>query len=600
MAGRNGGGAVALPKIERVVGTSLRTRVLLLIVAALILVGVVGWFGFQRIVSGLTYQFGMLVAERQVQYDRYRGMAVLNRELSLSESFTRAPTIRAWLANESDPDLMARGLAEMNHYRETFSNGSAFVIVNASGNYYFNDDQDSYGEDPLRYTLEPGLPRDAWYYATRQLREGCHLNVNSDAVLNVSKVWMNCIVSQGGEVLGMVGTGLDLSNFIREVVDNPEPGFESMFVDQSGAVQAHSDASQIDFASISKDFAQKNTVFSLFDTPSQMAGLRTMMSAATANPEQVQTALFIVGDRPVIVGVGYLDHIGWFNISLVDAPAIIGEQWYLPIGLAALAVLLATALILSTIFRIAVLDRLARLEKRLDAMRRGKRATIKPDRSNDEIGRLSRSLIEMSDAIVEAQMGLDDKVRRRTEDLQALVNHDELTHIFNRRGFEERYIFRAKRRLDDGKSDGIILLDIDDFKAINDVFAHEAGNQVLVEIAQRFDAALRKTDICARWGADVFAILVRDCNHEGLEKVARGLQDLIGKKTFTVLDSERIALTATLGAVVAVPGDAFEVVMDLAEAALYAAKEDAPGGLTVFERSEQGDAADGQDMSRSA
>src|SRR5690606_16214764 len=144
---------------------------------------------------------GTMIAERQVQYDRYRGMAALNRELSLAGSLARSPSILAWFADEADPDLKARGLAEMEHYRQAFDDNSVFLIVNASGNYYFNDAQDSYADDPYGYTLDQGLERDAWYYATRARREGCHLNVNVDDVLKVTKVWINCLVNADGAVL---------------------------------------------------------------------------------------------------------------------------------------------------------------------------------------------------------------------------------------------------------------------------------------------------------------------------------------------------------------------------------------------------------------
>src|SRR5690606_10111085 len=122
----------------------------------------------------------------------------------------------------------------------------------------------------------PGLERDSWYYATRERREGCYPNVNVDDVLKVTKVWINCLVSENGRVLGMVGTGLDLSGFIRDVVELPGRGIESIFVDQSGAVQAHPDASLVDFRSITKEMAEKQTIFTLVDTAEGQRVLRAL------------------------------------------------------------------------------------------------------------------------------------------------------------------------------------------------------------------------------------------------------------------------------------------------------------------------------------
>ncbi|WP_204317155.1 hypothetical protein, partial [Klebsiella aerogenes] len=71
---------------------------------------------------------------------------------------------------------------------------------------------------------------------TIALGSGCHLNVDHDDNLSVTKVWINCIIRRGATVLGVIGTGVDLSQFIREVVDIPQTGVQSIFIDRSGAV----------------------------------------------------------------------------------------------------------------------------------------------------------------------------------------------------------------------------------------------------------------------------------------------------------------------------------------------------------------------------
>jgi diguanylate cyclase (GGDEF)-like protein len=559
-------------------------------------VGLAGWFAINRIIDSLTLQFGTMIAERQVQYDRYRGMAALSREISLAEALSRSPVMVDWFADEQNPERMARGLAEMEHYRRSFTDQSVFLVVNASGNYYFNDAQNSFGADPYSYTLEPSLQRDAWYYATRERRDGCHLNVNVDEVLSLTKVWINCLVNRGGEVLGMVGTGLDLTDFIREVVDLPQPGVDSIFVDQGGAVQAHRDASLVDFRSITKDIAEKTTVFSLVDTLEDMALLRAMMNGAMEAPNQIRTATLTMGGMPKLVGVGYLDHIGWYNITVMDLDAIIDRRIFLPVGLAAIAILLAVGLALSWIFRIAVLDRLAKVEGGLVALREGRRAVMKPDRSADEIGRLSRTLIEMSDTITDARLSLESQVRERTEQLQSLVNLDALTKIDNRRGFEEKFIVNRRREDDASRINGLMLIDVDNFKAVNDTAGHSAGDQVVIEVARRLKASLRRVDVCARWGGDEFIVLVRDCSPQGLSQIANALTDMMRQMPVVLSDGERLAVTISIGAVLVLVEDSLELATEMADAALYRAKEEGRDRVVLFER----EMAMGQDADNDA
>ncbi|UYQ72897.1 diguanylate cyclase [Pelagibacterium flavum] len=568
----------------RLAGPSLRTRVLWLVLAALVLVGLAGWFAVNRIIESLTVQFGTMIAERQVQYDRYRGMAALGREISLAETMSRSPVVLDWLANEQDEELRARGLAEMEHYRTSFTDQSVFLIVNASGNYYFNDAQNSYGDDPYSYTLRPNLERDAWYYATRERREGCHLNVNVDDVLKLTKVWINCLVNRDGEVLGMVGTGLDLSAFIREVVDLPQPGVDSIFVDQGGAVQAHRDASLVDFRSITKDIAERTTVFSLVDNVEDMALLRAMMNGAMESPDEIRTAMLTMGGMPRLVGVGYLDHIGWYNITVMDLKTIIDRRIFIPVGLAAIAILLAVGLALSWIFRIVVLNRLEKVEGGLVALREGKRAVMKPDRSEDEIGRLSRTLIEMSDSITESRLSLESQVRERTEQLQSLVNLDALTKIYNCRGFEEKFVVQRRREDDENRVNGLMLIDIDNFKVVNDTAGHSAGDQVVIEVARRLKAALRRVDVCARWGGDEFIVLVHDCTPQGLSQIANALTEMMRQMPVILSDGEPLSVTISIGAALVLAEDSLEMATEMADAALYRAKEDGRDRVVLFER----------------
>ncbi|WP_158541657.1 GGDEF domain-containing protein [Pelagibacterium lacus] len=568
----------------RIVGDTLRTRVFSLALAVVIVVGAAGWLAFSHIINHLTGQFGAMIAERQVQYDRHRGMAVLNAELALAESFSRAPAIVAWFKDENDPDLKARGLADMEHYRSAFADGSVFLVVNGSGNYYFNDAQQSYAANPLSYTLDPELERDSWYYATRERREGCYPNVNVDDVLKVTKVWINCLVSENGRVLGMVGTGLDLSGFIRDVVELPGRGIESIFVDQSGAVQAHPDASLVDFRSITKEMAEKQTIFALVDTAEGQRVLRALMDAAREDPNAFISAPMSMGGVERLVGVGYLDHIGWYNVTAMDLGAIIDRKVFWPVAAGTIGVLLSVALVLCIMFRVVVLGRLERVEAGLRSMREGRRASMAPDPSNDEIGRLSHAVIEMSDAITEARLDLEGQVRQRTEVLQSLANLDELTKIHNRRGFEARFATQRRRAGDAQETSGLMLVDIDHFKSINDSAGHAAGDQVVIEVARRLTAALRRVDICARWGGDEFIVLVHGCTAEGLRRVAEALGDMMRQKPIVLGSGERISATISIGATVITGEDTLDVAIGMADAALYSAKDGGRDRAVVFDR----------------
>lgn len=559
--------------MRHILGSSLHGRVLLVVTLTFALLAGPAWFAFNHVVNNLVLDFGAKVAQRQVQYDRYRGLERLNSEIALAETMVRAPSIIAWARNELDPDISARGLAEMEHYRRAFDDQSVFIVLDASGNYYFNDSQNSYGSDPYRYTVRSDNERDGWYFATKARREGCFANVDHDDVLRVTKVWINCVISHQGQVLGVAGTGIDLSQFIREVVDVVDPGVTSIFVDHAGAVQAHRDASLVDFHSLTKDLGEKTTIFSLLDGETDGAYLRTLMNAAFADPSAVYTGYVNVAGRQTLVGVGFLDRIGWYNVTLMDTDEIVDRSLFLPIGLLLTALLIIAAFILSWIFRVMVLDRLALVERGLGAIRDGRTARIAPDKWDDEIGRLSRTLIAMAKTIGHAKINLESQVRERTEQLESLVNLDAMTGIYNRRGFAATFADHRLRAAEGGWSNGLLLIDVDHFKAINDNYGHAVGDLVVIEIARRLGAAIRKDDVRARWGGDEFIVLIRDCDEEGLRQVVDAMLEMIRRVPLIGSDGTRVELTVSIGAALIGPGDILGVATDMADTALYSAKE---------------------------
>ncbi len=232
------------------IATSLRTRVFLLILAVFVAVSIPAYIAFDWIIGKTTMTLGSLFAEKQILFDRYRGLETLFREASLAETLARSPAIVAWTMDEDDPAVRARGLAEMEHYRQAFADGSVFVVMNGTGDYYFNDREGTYTGQELRYRIDRANPRDGWYFTTIAREPTCQLNVDHDDNIAVTKVWVNCIVRVDGKALGVVGTGIDLTAFIRDVVAIPQTGVQSLFVDDSGAIQAHRDPEMVDFHSL--------------------------------------------------------------------------------------------------------------------------------------------------------------------------------------------------------------------------------------------------------------------------------------------------------------------------------------------------------------
>src|SRR5262249_37665611 len=115
-----------LPNLRRSLATSLRVQVLLLIVAVVVAVAVAGHVAFEWIVKSTIIQLGTLFAEKQVLFDRYRGLDALLREVSLAETLVGSATMRDWAADESSTEKRDRALAELERFRAIFQDHSYF------------------------------------------------------------------------------------------------------------------------------------------------------------------------------------------------------------------------------------------------------------------------------------------------------------------------------------------------------------------------------------------------------------------------------------------------------------------------------------------
>mgnify|MGYP000144331780 CR=1 FL=1 len=180
---------------------------------------------------------------------------------------------------------------------------------------------------------------------------------------------------------------------------------------------------------------------------------------------------------------------------------------------------------------------------------------------------------------------LDISKRKHAErQLDYQAHHDPVTGLPNRTLFHER-LDAALAGAEEGRTAGVLFVDLDDFKLVNDSLGHNAGDRLLAAVGERMNRALRPDDVIARFGGDEFAVLVQ--NVRGLPEVRRVADRLSGAlRAPVVLDGDQRFVTASIGICVApmpaAEADASAVLRD-ADAAMYRAKELGKGRAEVFD-----------------
>ena len=161
---------------------------------------------------------------------------------------------------------------------------------------------------------------------------------------------------------------------------------------------------------------------------------------------------------------------------------------------------------------------------------------------------------------------------RRNATLERLVSMDELTGICSRRHIIELGRTELQRSRRTGLPMAVLLIDIDNFKHINDTFGHAAGDQALIDVSTAFQKGLRAHDVVGRYGGDEFLILLVDTKLDGAIKTALRLQRLVTTREIPC-GNAHINPSVSIGLAPLRPGSAdFSCLIAEADQALYKAK----------------------------
>ena len=223
--------------------------------------------------------------------------------------------------------------------------------------------------------------------------------------------------------------------------------------------------------------------------------------------------------------------------------------------------------------------------------------------SRDEIGELAAIFNTMNDKVHDYQQRLQEKyiladsallatneqLKARTEELEKaltqvehLATTDCLTELPNRRHFDSFLATTIPRAVRFGEPVCMILVDVDNFKQINDQYGHGVGDYVLQELAKLFKARTRETDICARLGGDEFAFLLYRAGTEEALALSQDLLRIVRAHPF-VADDAKLHVMLSIGIAQISPDiPGAEALYGTADKALYEAKRRGRSQVVVY------------------
>ena len=174
-----------------------------------------------------------------------------------------------------------------------------------------------------------------------------------------------------------------------------------------------------------------------------------------------------------------------------------------------------------------------------------------------------------------------DRLQASYHSTVAMAATDELTGLFNRRYMLSHLENVLRRSAGTGRPVSVMMIDLDNFKIVNDTYGHPVGDKVLAEIARRIGQSVRGVDLAARYGGEEFIVVMPDTDKAGANVVAERLRQAVAGGPIDI-GGTKLNLTVSVGLAVDGPTIGAEALIKRADEALYAAKKSGRNRVAEF------------------
>ena len=236
----------------------------------------------------------------------------------------------------------------------------------------------------------------------------------------------------------------------------------------------------------------------------------------------------------------------------------------------------------------------------LETAKRGLEDVTPSEAEPEVLGEFQTELIGHVSRVVQANRRLEsdltnsrfqfEKQAQELDRTRKEARTDPLCNTGNRKAFNENLNYRMSRFRQESDNFGLMIIDVDHFKRINDTFGHNSGDQVLVSIGSALKECVRPEDFVARLGGDEFAIILDGLTSENAKAVGNRIRSTIELYDFQVGDNRgtTTVVTLSMGLAVALDGDSKKDLYERADQALYRSKELGRNRLHTISTLEEG------------
>ena len=549
-----------------------------------------------------TTHSNLAVEFANIERDRIEN--AFNGDIKMSRLVASDRTLQRWVNDEDNIILRSDALSTLDSYAKHASSGRFFFIVDKSKNYYTNARGDEIVNAHYLYTVDTNDPSSSWYIDSMTQKDEYQLNLDADEVVGGSiNIFINMPVKKNGKIIGLTGTSTPISQFIKNYAGNENIKSRNIIFDGDGKILIQHGRFYLD-----KDSAQKaktearGNFFDMLPEAYQQQNISEALKKLKRDPSSAISLRLSFDGYEWITGISYIEELDWFAAASVKAEeSITADTIKVSFGVFIIVFLLTLIAVWVAIQRLIV-SRVKALHH--DTIGIYQLSDIDGiSTAGDEILNLKIGFDKMQKKIDAHIDDLEATVVARTEELEAknkklseVAVKDSLTSLYNRRGLLDRFRIEYIRSQRKEENIGVVILDIDNFKLLNDKYGHHIGDDAIEKIAKAIN--LRGEDIHARWGGEEFVIIAVNIDADSFPTLLNRILENV-RNVEIESNSGVLHCTVSIGATILNPvpekqysdediREIMEEAIGLADRAMYAIKRSGKDNYKVI-RSTSGD-----------
>ena len=305
--------------IKLIYKTSIAMLIIFLIIATFF------WIFSNYLTQKIDEGWAIKYINKHLAFDKYKTLNPIITEINKVNNLKKEINIINMAKDDSDDLTVKKGIQTLEKYRENFKNKNYFLALKNSKNYYYNNELNEYKNNPLIYTLDEKKASDKWFFKSISENHDFNINVDKDINLKVTNIWLNVLIKdENQEVLGVIGTGFDFNSFIKSNLQSNNTYVKNYFIKEDLSIQLAQESSQVDYASFTKEEAQKKTIEFFFENNDDIVKIKKAMKKLQNSKNGNIELMWIENQNDKkLVGITYLPQIDWYSLTIIDSNELI-------------------------------------------------------------------------------------------------------------------------------------------------------------------------------------------------------------------------------------------------------------------------------------